>query len=191
MKDTEDIESYKAAIRKLIITVFVLIVISVFCYLKSDKLTKQYNSLKTEYEEYKEEYLYTEGDLERSYEDGYSEAEYEYYDTRYEDGYDDGYNDAQEEFKQSQPLQPIYADGKTHDNLTKTYPMQKVESSFIDSIGYSDDDRILQIRFSTGGLYNYYNVEPYIYTAIMKADSKGSYFNEYIKGVYAYEKIAD
>ena len=65
----------------------------------------------------------------------------------YDDGYDDGYNDAQEEFKQSQPLQPIYADGKTHDNLTKTYPMQKVESSFIDSIGYSDDDRILQIRF--------------------------------------------
>lgn len=93
MKDTEDIESYKAAIRKLIITVFVLIVISVFCYLKSDKLTKQYNSLKTEYEEYKEEYIYTEADSERDYEAGYSDAEYEFYDTRYEDGYDEALRD--------------------------------------------------------------------------------------------------
>jgi len=63
---------------------------------------------------------------------------------------------------------------------------QDVESTVIDAIGYS---RVLEIRFESGRIYQYYNVPEEIYNAMLVAPSKGKYFNESIRGKYSYQEI--
>jgi len=63
---------------------------------------------------------------------------------------------------------------------------QDVESTVIDAIGYS---RVLEIRFESGRIYQYYNVPEEVYNAMLTAPSKGKYFNECIRGNYSYQEI--
>jgi hypothetical protein len=63
---------------------------------------------------------------------------------------------------------------------------QDVESTVIDAIGYS---RVLEIRFESGRVYQYYNVPEEVYNAMLTAPSKGKYFNENIRGKYSYQEI--
>ncbi len=65
-----------------------------------------------------------------------------------------------------------------------------VESSLIRSVGYDLPSSILEIEFVDGkGLYEYYDVPLSVYSRLMAAESIGSYFNDYIRDFYAYEKI--
>lgn len=59
-----------------------------------------------------------------------------------------------------------------------------VRSSVIASIGYSPEDRILEIEFHTGRLYHYLDVPPQQYALLMEAESKGRYFNTSIRDQY-------
>ncbi len=63
---------------------------------------------------------------------------------------------------------------------------QDVESTVIDAVGYS---RVLEIRFESGRIYQYYNVPEEVYNAMLTAPSKGKYFNESIRGKYSYQEI--
>lgn len=63
---------------------------------------------------------------------------------------------------------------------------QDVESSVIDAIGYS---HVLEIRFESGHIYQYYNVPEEVYNAMLTAPSKGKYFNESIRGKFSYQEI--
>jgi len=63
---------------------------------------------------------------------------------------------------------------------------QDVESTVIDALGYS---RVLEIRFESGHIYQYYNVPEEVYNAMLTAPSKGKYFNEQIRGKYSYQEI--
>ena len=63
----------------------------------------------------------------------------------------------------------------------------KVKSSNIDSIGWSAN--ILRVLFSHGTAYDYLNVEKELYEELMEADSKGSFFNRYIKVNYPSVKV--
>ena len=62
-----------------------------------------------------------------------------------------------------------------------------VDSSSIDSVGYEDE--VLEIRFNNGGLYRYFGVPPEVCLDLLKANSKGRFFNRYIRGVYSGKRI--
>lgn len=65
----------------------------------------------------------------------------------------------------------------------------QVASSNIASIGYDPDTNTLEIEFSNGSVYQYYDVPEHIYDEIMSASSHGSYLATNIKGVYSYSKV--
>jgi hypothetical protein len=57
-------------------------------------------------------------------------------------------------------------------------------SSNIVGVGYDETDHILEIEFTTGGVYRYLDVKPNIYSAFIESSSKGTYFYQNIKGHY-------
>ena len=63
-----------------------------------------------------------------------------------------------------------------------------VTSSNIRSIGYDTDSQILEIEFNNGGVYEYSGVPEYEHSALMNADTKGSYFSANIKNRYPFQK---
>ncbi len=65
-----------------------------------------------------------------------------------------------------------------------------IESSNIAAIGSEVDNPDLYIRFHSGAEYVYHDVPEDVLFELMDADSKGKYFNQYIKGVYEYEKVS-
>ena len=66
--------------------------------------------------------------------------------------------------------------------LRKNMKRIKVESSNIESIGYSDSDLILEVEFTCGSIYKYHPVSRYKYKGLMDAKSKGQYFAQHIRG---------
>lgn len=67
---------------------------------------------------------------------------------------------------------------------------QYVTSSNILSIGYDPDNMILEVEFTTGAVYQYYDVPQSIYDGLMAADSHGTYLSAYVKkGGYRYAQI--
>lgn len=67
--------------------------------------------------------------------------------------------------------------------------MEWVDSSSIDQIGYAEPERELWIRFKSGDTYVYSDVPPATHEEIMRADSKGSYFNREIRPNYSYRSV--
>lgn len=64
-----------------------------------------------------------------------------------------------------------------------------VESSLIQSVGYDLASSVLEIEFAESHrVYQYFDVPLSIYSELMAADSKGSYFNDYIKDMYTYQE---
>ena len=59
--------------------------------------------------------------------------------------------------------------------------MNPVISGTISEIGYNPTAATLHLRFKTGGLYRYSNVDTSRFAALMAAQSKGKFFNENIK----------
>jgi len=65
-----------------------------------------------------------------------------------------------------------------------------VDSEAVLSVGYDVQRRMLQIEYSGGNVYNYFDVPPYIYEDLMKATSIGTFCNQHIRNEYDYELIA-
>ena len=64
-----------------------------------------------------------------------------------------------------------------------------VSSSDIASIGYDEDDQILEVEFNSGSVYQYSGVPSSEYNGIMNADSKGKYLHANIKNRYPFVKL--
>ena len=62
-------------------------------------------------------------------------------------------------------------------------------STVIASISYNAGAATLSITFVSGLVYDYKNVPAEIYKRLKAARSKGTFFNEHIKGRYAFEKM--
>lgn len=58
---------------------------------------------------------------------------------------------------------------------------EKVESSNIAEIGYDLPTLTLQIKFNSGGIYDYWPVSRSLYDRFMTAGSKGKFFWKNIK----------
>ena len=65
---------------------------------------------------------------------------------------------------------------------------QTVKSSNIKSIGYKLNQKILEVEFISGSIYQYFNVPEKIFNELMQAKSKGKYFIGNIRKVYMFKK---
>lgn len=61
-------------------------------------------------------------------------------------------------------------------------------SSTIESIAYDRETSVLSVRFFDGNLYRFKDVPLLVYKTFLNASSKGSYFNEFIRDAYEYER---
>lgn len=65
-----------------------------------------------------------------------------------------------------------------------------VSSSNIAAIAYDENGAILGVRFTNGGEYRYRRVPASVYQGLLRAGSKGHYFDQFVKKVgYACSKI--
>lgn len=65
----------------------------------------------------------------------------------------------------------------------------EVSSSNIESIGYDESKKILEIEFKRGNIYQYEGVPENVFQNFLRASSHGKYFNVYIKDKYPTIKI--
>ena len=66
---------------------------------------------------------------------------------------------------------------------------QRVSSSNIVSVGYDEDQRILEIVFVGGRVYHYLEVPPERVLSLLRAESKGRYLNSEIKPHFRYRAV--
>lgn len=64
-----------------------------------------------------------------------------------------------------------------------------VTSSNIQGVAYDRDTQTLYIQFKNGSEYSYANVPNDEYEELIEASSVGSYFNDNIKGQYAFTRV--
>jgi hypothetical protein len=64
-----------------------------------------------------------------------------------------------------------------------------VESSSLHYIGYDRKKKMLHVWFRASHWYTYDNVSYYRYRKLLHAESKGRYFNRFIRLKYVYHKI--
>ena len=62
-------------------------------------------------------------------------------------------------------------------------------SSVVAQMTYDEAKETLRIRFVSGMLYDYQKVPLAVYEAMKASDSKGTFFNQQIKGKYRFEKL--
>ena len=60
----------------------------------------------------------------------------------------------------------------------------RVNSHMVEAVGYDDQDRILQVVFKGGKIYNYEDVSIEVFEALMDSESIGNFILEYIMNDY-------
>ncbi|SDZ67590.1 KTSC domain-containing protein [Variovorax sp. YR266] len=63
--------------------------------------------------------------------------------------------------------------------------MISVNSSAMSAVGYDPERRHMRITFSQGHTYDFCGVPQHIFDGLIRAASKGSYYNDHVKDRYA------
>ena len=66
----------------------------------------------------------------------------------------------------------------------------QVNSSNIKSIGYDAHVAVLEVEFTSGDTYQYFNVPEYLHQQFLKASSHDQFLDENIKYNYRYQKVS-
>jgi hypothetical protein len=66
-----------------------------------------------------------------------------------------------------------------------------VESSTLATIAYDGNRELLQLEFHSHALYQYSGVPATVHEALLRARSKGSYFNRAIRGKFPYSRVSN
>jgi len=66
---------------------------------------------------------------------------------------------------------------------------QQLESSMVQAVGYDEGSQTLEVVFSNGKTYKYFQVPKEIYEQLLVAESKGSYIQDTIIKCYQYRQI--
>lgn len=77
-------------------------------------------------------------------------------------------------------------------SILKDLKLYKVFSSNISALGYNSTSKVLRVIFNNGSSYLYFGVEPIMWDALAKSQSKGRFLTENItrrKDKYKYIKI--
>jgi hypothetical protein len=65
-----------------------------------------------------------------------------------------------------------------------------VESTNIESIGYDASSLTLEIAFTSGHVYQYFDVPPQVHTEFMAASSHGKFLSSEIKGRFRFARVS-
>ncbi|GAC1516731.1 MAG: KTSC domain-containing protein [Gemmatimonadaceae bacterium] len=66
-----------------------------------------------------------------------------------------------------------------------------VESKSIRAIGYDSDTRVLEIEFRSGGVYDYADVPVGVYEAMLRAESKATFFRAEVRERFQFTRIGE
>ena len=66
---------------------------------------------------------------------------------------------------------------------------QPVTSSNLASVGYDDAAQTLEVEFLDGSIYQYFGVPSAAHSALLGAESVGSYFSRNIENNYRYARL--
>ena len=64
-----------------------------------------------------------------------------------------------------------------------------LNSTSLSTVGYRDRPALLELEFRGGAIYQYWGVPEATYQGLLLSQSKGAYFNRYIRNRFAYAKI--
>ena len=64
-----------------------------------------------------------------------------------------------------------------------------VESTTLSAVAYDEFKEMLRLQFCSGARYEYVDVPAAVHASLLSASSKGRYFNQVIRGRYAYRSI--
>ncbi len=64
-----------------------------------------------------------------------------------------------------------------------------VASTTLSTIAYDGIRNLLQLEFRSRAVYHYFGVPAAVHEALLGAPSKGSYFNQAIRGRYPYVRV--
>jgi hypothetical protein len=67
--------------------------------------------------------------------------------------------------------------------------MPRVDSSAVERVEYTPEERILDIWYTGGGRYAYLDVPPALYEELLGASSIGAFVNQRIKDHFAFREI--
>ncbi len=76
---------------------------------------------------------------------------------------------------------------KVEENLVMD--MEDGNSSNIGQFGHDEGSEILQVEFTNGGVYQYFDVPRHVYDEMVASDSRGKFLHANIKGAYRYSKV--
>lgn len=65
---------------------------------------------------------------------------------------------------------------------------EPLSSPNIVSVGYDEEELVLEIEFDHGEIHDYLSVPLEKYRSLMQAESPDSYFNHNIRGMYEYRE---
>ncbi len=65
-----------------------------------------------------------------------------------------------------------------------------VTSSNIRSIGYDSRSATLEVEFTSGDVYRYFDVPEHLFRQLLHASSYGQFLSDYIRYNYRYQKIS-
>jgi hypothetical protein len=63
-----------------------------------------------------------------------------------------------------------------------------IDSSAISSVGYDEESSMLEVEFSSGAVYDYFEVPKRVYRDLLKAPSKGSFVSRRVRDRYPFER---
>jgi hypothetical protein len=78
--------------------------------------------------------------------------------------------------------------GITHKNNGGNMRKMTVQSTAISSVGFNTDNT-LEVRFSSGGTYRFFNVPQTTVEQLLSSDSIGSFFSDNISGRFRSRKV--
>jgi predicted XRE-type DNA-binding protein len=85
-------------------------------------------------------------------------------------------------------LQPHGAEMKAR-RIAVGMSREPVDSSAVAAIGYQAAEKTLEIEFVSGEVYRYFKVPDSTYKAFQKAESKGAFFQDRVRGRFPYVRL--
>ena len=66
-----------------------------------------------------------------------------------------------------------------------------VESTTLASVRYDEVARVLELEFRSRIIYQYFDVPPSVNADLLRSASKGAFFNQAIRGHYAFSRVPE
>jgi len=64
-----------------------------------------------------------------------------------------------------------------------------LKSSFLKSVGFDGGARMLEVEFASGEVWQFASVPMAVYAELVRAPSKGTYFEHFISDRYVHKRV--